>query len=254
MRQETAASGSKAILRRFVPDVLLMEREIIQQLGSKAGRVYIRLRLLDALGIRAPNRRLARPSARSLVFVCWGNIMRSAMAEFLMRRALHEAGLTEQVQIISAGLHATAGREAHPWAREASIELGISLTEHRAKPLTLEMAERADCIFAMDFQNKAELLALYPAFREKICMLSAYSDGPGRYREIRDPYHEDLEGTLLCGQQLQTCICNLMRSLFPASLPNGGQTAVSDSRQSGHDAGTGCASSAAMAEPGRTPS
>jgi protein-tyrosine-phosphatase len=178
--------------------------------------------------------------------------MRSAMAEFLMRRALREAALTEQVQIISAGLHATAGREPHPWAQEASVKLGIPLTEHRAKPLTLEMVEQADCIFAMDFQNKAELLSLYPAFREKICMLSAYSDGPGRYREIRDPYHEDVEGTLLCGQQLQTCICNLMRSLFPASLPNGEKAAVSDSRQSGHNAGTGRANPTAMAEPGRT--
>jgi protein-tyrosine-phosphatase len=252
MTQEPAPGGAKAILRRFVPDVLLKEREIIQHLGPKAGRVYVRLRLLDALGIRASNQRLAHSSARSLVFVCWGNIMRSAMAEFLMRRALREAGLTGQVQIISAGLHATAGREAHPWAREASVELGISLTEHRAKPLTLEMVERADCIFAMDFQNKAELLTLYPAFREKICMLSAYSDGPGRYREIRDPYLEDLAGTVLCGRQLQTCICNLMRSLFPASLPNGGKTAVFDSRQPGRNAGTGCANSAAMAEPGRT--
>ncbi len=251
MTQEPALSGSKATLRRFVPDILLKEREIMQQLGPKAGRVYIRLRLLDAVGIRAANQRLAPSSARSLVFVCWGNIMRSAMAEFLMRRALREAGLTEQAQIISAGLHATAGREAHPWAREASVQLGISLAEHRAKPLTLEMVERADCIFAMDFQNKAELLTLYPAFREKICMLSAYSDGPGRYGEIRDPYHQDLEGTLLCGQQLQTCICNLMRSLFPASLANRGKSAVSDSPPSGHNAGTGCANPASMAEPGR---
>jgi low molecular weight phosphotyrosine protein phosphatase len=81
--------------------------------------------------------------------------MRSAMAEFLMRQALKEAGLEGQVRIMSAGLLASAGREAHPWAQEASADIGIALAEHRAKLLTREMMERADCIFAMDFQNKS---------------------------------------------------------------------------------------------------
>jgi protein-tyrosine-phosphatase len=85
----------------------------------------------------------------------------------------------------------------------------------------------------MDFQNKAELLTLYPGFREKVYMLSAYAEGPGQYREIPDPYHGDLQGTLLCGQQLQTCICNLMRSLFPASAPNSAiSAAVTDNSPS----------------------
>ena len=88
------------------------------------------------------------------------------MAEFLMRKALNEAGLEQQVRIVSAGLHASEGREAHPWAQEASEGLGISLAEHKAKPLTREMVEQADCVFAMDFQNKAELLTLYPEARK----------------------------------------------------------------------------------------
>ena len=224
MTQETVrpahSNPVKEALRKLVPDVLLKEREIVRHLGPEAGRTYIWLRLLDGLGIRAPNRQMVPSSARSLVFVCWGNIMRSAMAEFLMRRALRNAGLAEQVQIKSAGLHATPGHEAHPWAQAASEKLGISLSQHHAKLLTREMVEAADCIFAMDFQNKAELLNLYPAFREKVYMLSAYAEGPGRYREIPDPYHGDLEATLLCGQQLQTCICNLTKSLFPASASN----------------------------------
>jgi len=143
--------------------------------------------------------------------------MRSAMAGFLMRQALREAGLEKQVRIMSAGLHAIAGREAHVWAQEASADLGISLAEHRAKPLTREMVEQADCILAMDFQNKAELLTLYPESQGTIYMLSAYAEGPWQYREIPDPYLGDLETTRFCGRQLQTCIRNLMISTFPSS-------------------------------------
>jgi protein-tyrosine-phosphatase len=76
--------------------------------------------------------------------------------------------------------------------------LGISLAQHRAKPMTRETAEKADCIFAMDSQNKAELRTLYPEAREKIFMLSAYAEGPWQYREIPDPYLGDLEITRVC--------------------------------------------------------
>jgi protein-tyrosine phosphatase len=107
-----------------------------------------------------------------------------------------------------------AGREAHPWALEASAGMGISLVDHRARPLTREMVGRADCIFAMDFQNKAELLSLYPDSQNKIYMLSAYAEGQRQYREIPDPYLGDLDTTRHCYRQLQICIRNLVASTF----------------------------------------
>ena len=220
----TFTTALKDILRKFVPDFLLKQRSIVLRLGPKAGQIYAGLRLLDVLGARSGSQRLVPPSARTFVFVCYGNIMRSAMAEFLMRQALSEAGVEEQVRILSAGLHTNSGREAHPWAQEASAELGISLAEHRAKPLTREMVEQADCMLAMDLQNKAEVLTLYPDFREKIYMLSAYPEGPWQYREIPDPYLGDLETTRFCIRQLQTCVRNLMISTFPASAHSIKQT------------------------------
>ena len=210
----TITGASKHVLRKFVPDFLLKKRDIVHLLGPKAGRIYARLSLLDMLGIRTANKRLVPQSARSFIFVCHGNIMRSAMAEFFMRQTLQEMGLEQQVQVISAGLHACAGREAHIWARKASADLGISLADHRAKPLTKKMVEGADCILAMDFRNKAELLMLYPESREKIYMFSVYSEGPWQYREIPDPYLGDLETTRFCARQLQTCVRNLVRSMF----------------------------------------
>jgi protein-tyrosine-phosphatase len=220
---ETTATKSKDVLRKLVPDFILKLRTR-QRLGAAAGKIYASLVWHDALGMRGANQRLAPPAARSFLFVCYGNIMRSAMAEFLMRQALGEAGLEHQVRITSAGLHATAGREAHSWAQEAAAGLGISLAEHRAKPLTREMVEQADCVFAMDFQNKAELLTLYQKAQEKIFMLSAYGEGPWRYREISDPYLGNLETTRLCAQQLRTCIQNLISSTLLSSTTPSEQT------------------------------
>jgi protein-tyrosine phosphatase len=213
----TVETVSKDVLRRLIPNFLLQQRGIVRRLGPRAGRIYAGLRLRDVLGVRTANQRRVPQSARSFLFVCFGNIMRSAMAEFLMRQALHEAGAEQQVRIVSAGLHATAGREAHPWAQEAAAYLGISLAEHRAKPLTVEMVSQADCVLAMDFQNKAELLTLYPETQEKIFMLSTYAEGPWQYREIPDPYLGDLEATRFCGKQLRTCIQNLIASTVLSS-------------------------------------
>ena len=211
-----APSAVQSALYKVVPAFLMKQRSIVLNTGVAAGWTYATLCFMDAIGMRTPNQRLIPPSSRSLLFICFGNIMRSPMAEALMKRALKDAKLESQIEVASAGLHALAGREAHPWALEAADSLGISLIHHRAKPLTRDMVERADCIFVMDFQNKAELMTLYPEVKSKIYLLSAYAEGRGRYREISDPYLGNLEITKSCYRELQTCIRNLMESTFLA--------------------------------------
>ena len=202
----------KDVMRKFIPRFFLQQRAIIRRLGPRAGRIYAGLRLRRILGMRDKNQQRVPPSTRSFVFVCFGNIMRSAMAEFLMRKVLDETGSVdrEKIRIVSAGLHADPGREAHPWAQEAAAELGVSLAMHHAKLLTREMVDQADAIFAMDFQNKAELLTLYPDAANKIYMLGAHAEGAWKCPEIPDPYLGDLEVTCDCARQLRTCIQNLL--------------------------------------------
>ena len=202
----------KDLVRKFIPRFVLQQRGIIHRLGPGAGRIYAGLRFRDVMGMRGENQRRVPTSARSFVFVCFGNIMRSAMAESLTRKELsqNQKSDLQSVRIISAGLHANPGREAHPWMQEAASGLGLSLTSHRAKQLTREMVDQADAIFAMDFQNKAELLTLYPEAVDKIYMLSMYAEGPWKDREIPDPYLGNPEVTRYCAGQLEICVHNLL--------------------------------------------
>lgn len=220
MTEETSQSHwVKRALREVIPNFLLKQRSIVLRLGPRAGRTYTALVVRDRLGMRTENRRLVPPSARSFLFVCFGNIMRSAMAEFLMRDALAEATVmrTDQLRIMSAGVHAIPGREAHEWAQQAATELGVSLSKHRAKPVSHELIDAADCVLAMDFQNKAELLALYPEAENKIFMLSAYAECDWKDREIPDPYLGNLETTRYCAKQLQICVLNLIEATVHSS-------------------------------------
>src|SRR6201997_2395910 len=193
---EQPKTGPKQFLRRFFPDSVLKERETLLRLGRKAGAIYAWYRLLDSVGVRPQKRERVPPSTKSILFVCFGNIMRSPMAEAIFRQCT--AGTHILVSAVSAGLHAIPGGAAHPRAVAASSEIGLSLVVHRAQLLSPEMVSEADVIFVMDFQNKAEVLALYPEARGKVVMLSAYAEGAERYREIPDPYFGDLEATRRC--------------------------------------------------------
>jgi protein-tyrosine phosphatase len=147
-----------------------------------------------------------------IVFVCFGNIMRSPMCEALLKKRMREAD-NARFTVASAGLNATPNREAHPWAIEAAKDFDISLEDHRARLLTSEMVHRADAIFVMDFHNQAQLYARWPVAREKAFLLGAYA-GRRRIDEISDPYYSGLPGTRNCYSILNTCIENLTSELL----------------------------------------
>jgi len=206
----------KRVLRPLVPQRLLKDRDTYLRLGPKTGGTYLRLRMLDTFGVRGSNKRRVPANARSFVFVCYGNIMRSPMAELMFRRTLAEHGEYD-MEICSAGIHAMPGSEAHPRSQIAGRELGLPLDYHRSKLLTSEMVSKADAVLVMDFQNKAELLNLYPDASDKIFMLSAYAEGRHRNREIPDPFFGDQDEARRCYALLQTCVHNLVKSLRPIS-------------------------------------
>ena len=133
-KEDDRPSPLKRVLRALVPTRLRQERGIIFRLGP-SGFAYAKLRLLDAMKMQpnaAAKERRCPPDARSFLFVCYGNIMRSPMAELMFKRALAE-NTREDVVVRSAGIHATAGTEAEPRAQVAAAELGLPLAHHRSK-------------------------------------------------------------------------------------------------------------------------
>ena len=200
----------KNSVKRFLPKTLLDELQRFVSLEPRERALYLRLKTSTGLGFtRKP---LHRIKVRSLLFVCFGNIMRSPMCEALMNRAL-QSGAHSNLSVSSAGLNATAGREVHPRALAAAREYGISLDSHRARLLTSEMVEAADLVLVMDFQNYVQLLSRYPSAKNKIAMLAASSGSKFRNAEIKDPYYEGPEATSKCYAILATCIENLLQEL-----------------------------------------
>lgn len=199
---------SRSAFRKLVPGKLKMYSTSYFRLPRQIRSAYVKLQIADMLRLSSHSGRPALGNAQSFLFVCFGNIMRSPVAEAMLKQALASRGISGAV-VRSAGLHASPGREAHPWAIAVSQEIGLSLDQHRAQLLTAELISSADAIFAMDFENLVELKTLFPTAKHRIFLLSSYAQGKERNREIPDPYFGNIETTRRCYSLLANCIDNL---------------------------------------------
>ena len=219
---ERAISSAKEVIKRWLPRYLVQEIQSYRKFKKIERPIYLKLRLMNGVGLGSGKFLKAPATARTFVFVCFGNIMRSPMCEALMKREL--ADQPGRVTIVSAGLHASPGKTAHSWALTAARELGISLDDHRARPLTTDIVNQADAVFAMDYQNQVELLAHYPGAKGKVFMLRAYAGDADRRVEIPDPYYGNLEQTRHCYQLLQSCIHNVASGVLQDLASGQGKT------------------------------
>jgi protein-tyrosine-phosphatase len=125
-------------------------------------------------------------SARSVLIVCHGNIIRSAFAERLLRRALESCtGPT----ITSAGLYAIPGNPPHQHALLTARSRAIELDGHTASPLSRERIAASDLILVMDVWQLVELLRRFPEARQKTFLFTCLA--PNVPLEVEDPVNGD---------------------------------------------------------------
>jgi protein-tyrosine-phosphatase/predicted ATP-grasp superfamily ATP-dependent carboligase len=130
----------------------------------------------------AADERLRR--ARSVLFVCHGNINRSAVAEQVLRQQCRERGWA--LRVASAGLLPQAGRPTGPVSREVATSLGVDLSGHRSTPLTAELLREFDLVLVMEAAHLAGVRALEPQAVAKTFPLASFRDQCGAL-QIGDP-------------------------------------------------------------------
>ncbi len=173
-------------LRAIIPRSLLNIVKDSRNLPADRRAAYVKRRLARTVGA---SRAVSLPSpAASVIFVCHGNIMRSAAAAGFLREELRAAGIAN-VRIGSAGTHAHDGRPADARAQDAARQLGLSLRAHVATRLTKQLVAEYDVIFAMDDLNYVNILATFPESRSKLMLFGGMrASGSYRAHEIADPY------------------------------------------------------------------
>ncbi|MFW6380244.1 MAG: ATP-grasp domain-containing protein [Halorhodospira sp.] len=208
------------VLRKFgklaLPQRGYQGLEHIITLGPRGAWQYRRLR---RSGPPNPPEAQRLRDARSILFICHGNIARSAMSAAWLRSALQKQD-AEHVAVESAGVAALDGKSADPDAVAAAPQFGISLEHHRARRVTADHVAAADAIFVMDYLNWVRLMRQFPEARGKTWLLSSLDPDARRLAErggeIRDPYGQGKGAAEACFSQIVPCLETLLRHLMAA--------------------------------------
>lgn len=103
----------------------------------------------------------------SLLVVCTGNVCRSPVAEAILGRALDARFGTRAPSVASAGTAGWEGSGASPGSVEAAAELGLDLSGHRARRLSIGEIRAATLVLAMASEHRAAVGALVPEAAER---------------------------------------------------------------------------------------
>lgn len=147
--------------------------------------------------------------AKTLLFVCTGNMYRSQLAAQIAKQ------LFPQFKITSAGIAGTrlskAPKHRHikeypeewPKAEAALNKFDIKIWGDKSKPLTEEMARKADLIIVFDSKTKSLVEELVPNAKDKVMLGSELI---GEKINYLDPYGMRLEQYIKTTEQIGNCL------------------------------------------------
>ncbi len=126
-----------------------------------------------------------------IMFVCWGNICRSPMAEFIFKDMVAKRGVADGFYIASSATSTEeiwngVGNPVYPPAVRELAKHGISCADKRAVQITAADYDKYDMILCMDDKNMRNIRRIIPSDpHNKIRKLTEFSHG----RDVADPWY-----------------------------------------------------------------
>lgn len=123
-----------------------------------------------------------------ILFVCHGNICRSPMAEFVLKKMVADKGLNKFFEIASAATSTEEiGNPVYPPVRKLLSQHGLSCKGKTARQITIKDYDYFDYIICMESYNIRNLRYIIPQDEEnKISLLLDFTDNP---HDVSDPWY-----------------------------------------------------------------
>lgn len=123
-----------------------------------------------------------------VMFVCHGNICRSPMAEFIMKKLVFDMGYSEQVYIVSSATSTEEiGNTVYPPAKAELAKHGIRCSGKTAVQLKKSDYEKYDYFIGMDAANIRNMNRIFNGDHAgKIYKLLSFA---GRGDDVADPWY-----------------------------------------------------------------
>jgi len=129
-----------------------------------------------------------------VLFVCMGNICRSPTAEGVFRQVVEQQGLSDLIDIDSAGTHSYhIGSQPDQRAQLAARKRGIDLSSLRGRQVNNNDFKQFDYVLAMDNSNHADLEEVASGSADNLHMFLKFADNFSE-QEVPDPYYGGDQG------------------------------------------------------------
>ena len=148
---------------------------------------------------------------RGIMFVCTGNICRSAMAHHYCQKRVYDLKRENEIVVSSCGTSALNGDKSTQAAITVMKKYDVDLTNHRATSMFDIDLENYDLILCMTEQHKYNLLAFFPKLKDKVFTLKEYVLGKDiKNVDIDDPWGYGIEIYDACAKEIVYCVDKLL--------------------------------------------
>ena len=137
---------------------------------------------------------------KKVMFVCTGNICRSAMAHGILEKLAKDK--KKDIQIYSCGTSAKTGDKATFSAIEVAKEYNVNIEMHKATNILETNIEEMDYIFCATKNYKEYIMHLHPEVKNKIYTIKEFINNNLENVDIKDPWGYDIETYRKCCKEI----------------------------------------------------
>ena len=144
----------------------------------------------------------------NIMFICTGNICRSAMAQWLLVKKLEEKN-RKDIKVHSCGLYAQPGDGPTNEAIEVMKNYGVDLRMHRATNIRDANMRGMDLILCATNSHKIAVLSAYPELDGKVYTLKEYVGYNKEFHtkiDLEDPWGYGEDVYRFCAAEINDCL------------------------------------------------
>lgn len=140
---------------------------------------------------------------KHVVFICKGNICRSAFAEKYLKSVVND----HTIVIDSCGLYVDRAHRSPAFVVQAGKQYGLNLKEHRSKSLNKCNFQKANLVILMEYEQLLSFRSSFPKYSGKAKLIRDFLPWPERFFcNLYDPYGLEMK-------EFQNCFRTIKRAL-----------------------------------------